>query len=239
MRLTAILTLLVALAFALSPYISEPFTGFDPEQFPEPTPPLILQPAGYAFAIWGVIYLWLVASCLFGAIARAEDVDWQATRWPLIVSMAIGAIWIEVALVAPVWASILIVAMLIAALIALAQAPSRDRWWLAAPIALYAGWLSAASFVAGATVLAGWTGVSPDTASWIGLLCVGILGVAVLRLAPPITYPLALIWALSGVLVKTLGAEADLMIFAGGLAGAMLAIAAAAWLHRSSIQGAA
>ena len=44
------------LAFLLSPSLTEPFTGYTPESFPvdQIDPPV--QPAGYAFAIWGVIY---------------------------------------------------------------------------------------------------------------------------------------------------------------------------------------
>ncbi|MEL6532485.1 MAG: hypothetical protein AAFN09_12165 [Pseudomonadota bacterium] len=230
--LAALLTLLAALAFAAGAFISDPFTGFDPDQFPNPTPPLILQPAGYAFAIWGVIYAWLIASAVFGLLKRGDDPVWQAARWPLIVSMAIGAIWIEVALASPVWATILIFAMLAGALMSLVRCPAHETGWLAAPIALYAGWLSAASFVATATAVTGWTGLDPAISSWIGLLAVGSLGVAVLQLRPPLSYPLALIWALTGVLVASAQNPADLTLFMGAILGAIGAIALTAWRLR-------
>ena len=50
-----------------------------------------MQPAGYAFSIWGVIYLALVAGAVFGLIRRAEHAGWDAARWPLIASLAVGA----------------------------------------------------------------------------------------------------------------------------------------------------
>ena len=58
-RKTSLLVLLAALAFALSPLLSSGFNGFAPDQFPIPQDNPPVQPAGYAFAIWGLIYLWL------------------------------------------------------------------------------------------------------------------------------------------------------------------------------------
>jgi hypothetical protein len=66
---------------------------------PVDDPPI--QPAGWAFAIWGVIYLWLVASAGYGLFKRDVDPGWDATRWPLFVSLGIGASWIAVAMIAP------------------------------------------------------------------------------------------------------------------------------------------
>ena len=39
-----------------------------------------MVPAGYAFAIWGVIYAWLVVSAVYGVIWRREAKDWEAMR---------------------------------------------------------------------------------------------------------------------------------------------------------------
>lgn len=49
----AIITFLLAVTFAISPFFVTDFGGFDPDQFPvaQDRPPV--QPAGYAFAIWG------------------------------------------------------------------------------------------------------------------------------------------------------------------------------------------
>ena len=59
-RLTAFAVLAAAIAFALSPLASSGFAGFSADQFPilQDNPPV--QPAGYAFSIWGVIYAWLI-----------------------------------------------------------------------------------------------------------------------------------------------------------------------------------
>ena len=224
-KLKAILIVCAALAFAAAPLMTQPFTGFDPDAFPNPTPPLPLQPAGYAFAIWGVIYAWLIASAFFGLIKRDVDPGWDATRWPLFISLAVGASWIGVAQLNPVIATLLIFVMLGGAVFAMARAPRTDTWLCAAPLGLYAGWLTAASFVATMTTLTGWTGIGPGVASWLGLIAIGALGIAILRLRPPVTYAVALDWALVGVAVSVFTSDTFNLPFAVGVIAAFAAIA--------------
>jgi hypothetical protein len=94
--------MVATIAFVVTPFIADPFTGFDPALFPVPVDDPPIQPAGWAFAIWGVIYLWLLVSAGFGLFKRDTDPDWDRLRWPLFVSVGIGASWISVALIAPV-----------------------------------------------------------------------------------------------------------------------------------------
>ena len=134
-RTIAVLTFLAAIAFAGSPFLSSGFNGFSANQFPNPQTDAPIQPAGYAFSIWGLIYLWLIAGTGFGAFARARSDDWQAARLPLLISLAVGSFWIAVAQVSVIWATVMIWVMLIAALAALARAgtqrplvAARGRW---------------------------------------------------------------------------------------------------------------
>ncbi|MFW5825458.1 MAG: hypothetical protein ACOCVV_10895, partial [Marinobacter sp.] len=82
-----------------------------------------MQPAGYAFGIWGLIYVWLLVSAGVGLFLRAKDEAWEPARLPLILSLAPGAAWIGVAQVSPLWASLLLWWMLAMALWALARTP--------------------------------------------------------------------------------------------------------------------
>ena len=125
MTIRAILVLILSLAFAASPLLVPGFGGFETSQFPVPLEDPPVQPAGYAFGIWGVIYLWLIAMGGYGAWMRRADAAWDATRPPLIVSLAVGAVWLPVAQASAVWATVLIWAMLGGALVALARAPER------------------------------------------------------------------------------------------------------------------
>lgn len=204
-RKTSLLTLLAALAFALSPLLSSGFNGFAPDQFPVPQDNPPVQPAGYAFAIWGLIYLWLIAGGVFGIWDRATDPDWEPMRPALIVSLVIGAGWIPVAQLSPLWATVLIWAMLATAVLALMRAGKADHLWLRTPIALYAGWLTAASCVALGLVLAGYGYIDAQMAAWLGITLALVIGLSVQALRPDApAYPAAVIWALVGVLVSNL-----------------------------------
>lgn len=201
----ALLTFIAALAFGASPLATQGFRGFTPEQFPIPQIDPPVQPAGYAFAIWGVIYLWLILGAGFGVVRRADDAGWDEMRWPLIASLVIGAFWIPVANVSPFWATVLIWLMLVGAVVALVRAGPEDQWWQRAPIGLYAGWLTAASCVATGLLLAGHGLLEAQTAALvaIGLALAVALGVLTLRHDTP-TYGLAVVWALVGVMASNL-----------------------------------
>lgn len=202
-RFPAIATAILTLSFVLSPLLAEPFSGFRAEQLPIPQVRPPVQPAGYAFAIWGVLYFWLLVSAAFGLWRRAHAEDWDHVRWPLIVSLAAGTPWLWLATRSAIGASVLIFAMLIPAVIALLRAPHRDRLWLRTPVALYAGWVSAAACVSLATVAAGY-GVGFGAVFW------AVIGVALAFLIARWTqsrrpdtpeYSVAVVWALTGIVV--------------------------------------
>ena len=227
-RLKPALVLLMALAFGLSPLLTPDFRGYDATQFPVRLDAPAILPAGYAFAIWGLIYLWLFAHAGFGLWQRAEDPVWDRTRLPLLGSLAIGAIWLAVAVQSPFWASLLITLMAAGALVALARAPARpDRWLLLAPLAIYAGWLSAATGVSWGVLMAGF-GVMPDTGAALLMLTL-VLGLVLtmqlwLRRAPE--YGLTVIWALVAIIVRH--GETNLTVSAFA-ALAILLVGGAAW----------
>jgi len=205
-RMKAILAVTATMAFALVPFMTDGFAGFRPDQFPIPQVDPPVQPAGYAFAIWGLIYLWLLVGAGFGLLKRAEAPEWDAMRWPLIASLVVGAAWIPVAQMSPFWATILIWVMLVTALWALLTAGKRDRIWLRTPIALYAGWLTAAACVALGLMLAGHGVVNERLAAlaMIGLaLAIGLVTMALRGDTPE--YAGALIWALVGIVVANIG----------------------------------
>jgi hypothetical protein len=204
MTIRATLLLLAALAFGVSPLLTPEFGGYDPAQFPIPQADPSVQPAGYAFSIWGAIYLWLLLSAGFGLWKRRDDPAWDAVRAPLIASLAVGAVWLPVALRSPIWATVLIWVMLVAALWALIRTPRADLWLLRAPVGLYAGWLTAASCVALGLLAAGWgwPPLGPEGWAIAFLLLALALGLAVLRARASLLYGVALVWALVAVIVR-------------------------------------
>src|SRR5690554_8215571 len=90
----AIVVLVATLTFAFSPQMTSGFNGFTGDQFPVPQDNPPVQPAGYAFSIWDVIYLWLIIGAVYGLWRAADDPNWQVMRPALAISQNIGTFWI-------------------------------------------------------------------------------------------------------------------------------------------------
>jgi hypothetical protein len=201
MLFRAVLLLLATIAFGAAPLVTPPFTGYDPAIFPVQVVRPSIQPAGFAFSIWGLIYLGLIAHALFGLIRRREDAAWDAVRLPMAVSIAIGTVWLWIAPDYPITATAAIWVMQGLAALALFHAAAQDRWLLATPIAIYAGWLTAAANVSLGVVVAGY-GWLTDTESAAAMLALA-LAIAVtvqLRRGADPAYGLTVIWALIGII---------------------------------------
>ncbi len=227
-RLPAALLVLVTIAFAISPAFTPNFGGYDPDQFPLRVVRPAILPAGYAFSIWGPIYLWLALHALFGLWKRPDDPVWSAVRLPLIGSVAVGAVWLAVAVRSPVMASLLIALMLALALAALVRAPQRpDRWLLLAPVAVYAGWLTAATGVSVGVLMTGY-GWLDNTAAAVVMLCAVLLVAATVQrqIGRAPEYAATVNWALAAVIVAN--AEANLVVTLVAAAG-ILVMTWAAW----------
>ncbi len=200
-RIYAIFTLVFTATFVVSPALTPPFSGFRADQLPIPQIDPPIQPEGYAFAIWGLIYAWLVVSAVYGLIRRAEDAAWDWARKPLILSLAVGTPWLAVATTSAIWATILIFVMAATAIAALMRAPEDDNWLFKVPVGIYAGWLTAAAFVSLGTTAAGY-GIATDAVGWAYIGIIGALAVAgsVLTRRAATPYGLTVVWALAGII---------------------------------------
>lgn len=200
-RLRALLLLLATAAFGAAPLIVPPFTGYDPAQFPVVIPRPSIQPAGYAFSIWSVIYLWLALHAILGLWKHPDTPAWDRPRLPLTLAIALGAAWLSLANAAPITATVSIWVMAASALTAFVRSGTgTDRWLLSAPLGIFAGWLSAAAAVSTGVVIAGY-GILGDTSSalaMLGLILAIALSVQLRKPAMPV-YGVTVIWALFGI----------------------------------------
>jgi hypothetical protein len=202
-RALAPLVLLLAIAFALSPTLTGGFPGFSPTQFPVVQSRWPVQPVGWAFSIWGVIFLLLIAGAAYGLWRHRVDPAWQAMRGPLAVSLGLGAFWIMAAQWQPLLATAMILVMAATAILALLRAPGDLR--AGAPVGLYAGWLTAASGVATGASLSGYGVVSAQAAALVMLSLLLVIASVVLWLRPSaLAYAFGVGWACMGVIVANL-----------------------------------
>ncbi|MFW2542595.1 hypothetical protein ACN2XU_08130 [Primorskyibacter sp. 2E107] len=201
-RLLAILCFLAAVGFAASPLLAPGFGGYEASQFPVMIEEPPVQPSGYAFSIWGLIFAWLVVGTGFGLLRRWDDPDWTPGRLPLFVSLAVGVNWLPVAMHYPVIATGMIWVMLAGALLSLFRVGDTDRWLQQAPVAIYAGWLTAASCVGLGVVLGGYGWLPPTPAALVSLALALVISVVVqYRLHRAPEYGITVIWALVAVIV--------------------------------------
>ena len=212
------LTLLFAVLFALSPLASDGFNGFTPDQFPAVQHRWPVQPAGWAFSIWGLIYLWLIAGSVWGLLKAPYDPEWQRMRRPLLVSLTVGTFWIAAANASPILATAMIVVMVVAAIIAFLRAGHGQPFWQVGPVGLYAGWLTAATGVAIAVLLSGYGIMSARPAAMLLIVVVLALALWVQSRRPSgVTYPIAVAWALIGIVAANWGSGHSHVAFLAGL----------------------
>lgn len=196
----ALLVLIATAAFLVAPAVTPPFTGYAPGLFPVEIARPFIQPAGYAFSIWGVIYLWLAAHAVLG-LRRRSDPAWDRVRPSHILAVVLGAVWLAIAGGWPITATLAILVMAAAGITSFLGAdPGHERWWVQAPMGLFAGWLTAASAVSTGVVLAGYGWLSNTGSAVLMLALVLVVAIAVQTRRPAMpTYSASVVWAIIGV----------------------------------------
>lgn len=206
-RGSAYLTSALAVAFAIAPALTEPFTGYTADQLavPQPNPPI--QPPGWAFSIWGVIYAWVLLGTGYGAWRAADAENWGPMRPSFALALALGAVWLAIANASPFWASIVIAVMAASAITALLRAGSMDWMWQVAPVAILAGWLTAATGVSFSVMLAGFGVLGSQVAGVLCLLVVLVVALWVVSQRAEWPYGFGVGWALFGVCITAYGQD--------------------------------
>ena len=117
----------------------------------------LFTPAGYAFSIWGLIFLGLLAHGIF-QVKRVffdkKDDEFVARigPWLLIATLATGA-WVWVWLKEYTGLSVLVMLLILVSLIVIIVRLNMERWdaplpiifWVWWPICLYSGWIAVAT----------------------------------------------------------------------------------------------
>lgn len=173
----------------------------------------LFVPAGYAFAIWGLIYLSVIIYIIYSCSRLQKPVRLHNGLAKLLTFLALGGIaWITAYTGFQLGISVVIIfAMLALAILALKSAhiaitEKNQPQTLIIPFALYAGWLSVAS-ISNLSLLiksAGWLEGTLSEAVWasIMLFIAGALGIAVAIRYRTIIYTAVICWATIAIWVK-------------------------------------
>ncbi len=175
-----------------------------------------LRVAGYAFAIWGVIYLWLLVYAVRQALPRTgESLLIHRLGWSSVAALlGIGGWVVAAAFDQEMATIILIFEALAAALIPLlAQAGAiralprgdRDRWTTVWPLGMLAGWLTVAAPLNLITVATGNDALpgmlSPTLWAILAIFVVSAVALGVTQRLRTLAYGLPIAWGLLGAFV--------------------------------------
>ncbi|SFL18313.1 hypothetical protein [Lysobacter sp. cf310] len=176
--------------------------------------PTLLVAAGYAFAIWGPIFLCDALFAFWQSQARREhDATLARIRPVAAAGFALTALWMPVFSRQWFWLALLVIWAALACLGWCALRLSRDpsplpgqRWLAWLPLSLHAGWLSLAALLNTAqTIVAYRLLPSDDMLAWsLGLYAVAAALLLTLnaRMRGNWAYALAALWGLVGVYVQ-------------------------------------
>lgn len=174
--------------------------------------PTNITPAGYAFAIWSLIYLGMIAFSIYQMLA-ANVARFRSIRSLYIVSCVLNCAWIyfwhqdQIAICLAIILSLLFVLLLIN--VKLKEFDSiADSAIVKAPFGIYFGWVTVATLVNFSILLVSQKLDLGSSASAVGvtlILFAAALGVLVRVRLTNYFYPLAIAWALTAIAIKQSG----------------------------------
>jgi benzodiazapine receptor len=172
-------------------------------------------PAGYVFAIWGLIYLGLLAYAIYQALpAQAAEPSLQSIGWLFVLTCVANITWLflwhyeyfGLSNVAMVALLLLLIMIYLRLDIGRARVEPAMRWLVHVPFSIYLGWITVAT-IANITIYleyAGWNrwGLSEEVWFLIMLAIAVVVGGLVSFTRGDIAYTAVLVWAFIGIALK-------------------------------------
>jgi uncharacterized membrane protein len=169
-------------------------------------------PAGYVFAIWGIIYIGLIAYAVYQALpAQRNNSRLQATAWWIVLGGLANCMWIFLwhyeQFIGTLGAMLVLLATLIAVYLGLGIGRTKvspgETWAVRIPFSVYLGWITVATVANVTDVLYSlrWNafGIAPET--WFLIALVAVLAISTLMSLHrrDVAYILVILWALVGI----------------------------------------
>lgn len=183
-------------------------------------------PAGYVFAIWGVIYIGLIAFVIYQALpAQRQNAALRRIGWWVVLADVANSAWIflwhynifPATVVAMLALLISLIAVYLGLGIGRARVSTAERWMTHVPFSIYLGWITVATvanvtavlylLIAGAPQALAVTdvrllGIGPEAWTVIMLVVGAALATAMSFTRRDVAYALVIAWAFVGIAVK-------------------------------------
>lgn len=193
---------------------------------------VLITPASYAFAIWGLIYLGLISLAIYQVLPRQKNEPLlRKIGYKLAISSISQIIWIFCFLYRQYAISFLAMLCIILPLIGAywslpfkTRITQEQRWLIRTPISIYLAWISVATIVNGAIVLESWQwngwGISPVAWTIIMLSLAALITHFVAIPRRDFVYGGVFVWAAVAIAIK----NSDIMLISGTAIGLSLAL---------------
>jgi hypothetical protein len=209
-------------------------------------------PAGYAFSIWGVIYLGLLGFVFYGwsSLSDKKDQTVSKTSWWFVVSCIANSLWVVVWLYDQIGLSVAVMALLLVSVLKIVQNAgiSSQRavntktllcvYW---PFSIYFGWVSVAFIadIAAFLTKSGWSGWGISDITWtVIMLCIaGLVNVLVVHIKKLYAYGLVGVWAILAISVANQNGSSTIVYTCYAVAAAVLTFIVINLLRRRSVAG--
>jgi hypothetical protein len=193
-------------------------------------------PANYAFAIWGLIYIGLIAFGIYQLQpSQRENPRLQHSGYLLAIACVAQCAWIYLFLARLFPLSNLAMLGILVPLMVMYQrlgigqerVSRQERWFIHLPISIYLGWISVATIVNVATGLYSlkWDGWGIVPSVWtVGMMAIAAVIAATIAIQRRDTaYVLVIVWALVAIAIRQ--ANTPLIAMTGwGLAIALIVL---------------
>ncbi|MEO6684141.1 MAG: hypothetical protein ABIN48_15060 [Ginsengibacter sp.] len=185
-------------------------------------------PAGYAFSIWGIIYLGLLGFVIYTgkSLLLKEDLNNEVVLkigWWFVFSCLANSLWIVFWVNNLLWMTVLLMTFLLFCLVKIIlnlnmemdYHPFKDYLLIYWPFAIYAGWVSVA-FIANISaylVKTGWNGfgISPVLWTIIMIVLAGLINLLVIWKRNLREFAMVGVWALIAIAVANFNQEKSIM----------------------------
>ena len=197
----------------------------------------LFTPAGYAFSIWGLIYLALGVYVFYQAFWARPDQNLYDRLAPwLMVNLLFNSLWLPTFQYELIALSVLFMLVILGTLVQLqiiltqdTTLPARERAGVRVPFSLYLGWISVATITNLAVFVkySGWEIPDASESTWVVIMAVvgALLAFLVARATRDWIYPLVFVWAYVAIAVKQSDNELIYPV-ALGLAAALAVLSA-------------
>lgn len=176
----------------------------------------LFAPAGYAFSIWGIIYILLGIYVVYQLWLEKNELAERVNRI-FIVNAILNASWLFAWHYDIIWLSVIIMAGLLFTLMKISDIlrinvlVSKERWLIRMPFSIYFGWITVATIanIIVFLVYIGWNGfgISENILTVTALLAGAFIGSWRILRDRFVPYGLVLIWGYGAILSKHISAS--------------------------------